>query len=133
MEECFEFFNSRSEPNETYEFMEFEYDVDNSEELYKKIEEINDRGKTREEKLIGIIAKLERELLLAQGRTLEIEIKQDGFLSSPIKTADWLIDRCMEETRKMSAKTEHMRRLQIDSLRQIAEHLLVFCGRKEDV
>lgn len=52
---------------------------------------------------------------------------------TPIKIADWLIDKHMEPIKEMSvspADLEDMRKLQIDSLRQIAEHLLVFCGRE---
>lgn len=53
--------------------------------------------------------------------------------TEPIKIADWLIDRHIEQVEKMSvnpADLEDMRKLQIDNLRQIAEHLLVFCGRE---
>lgn len=52
--------------------------------------------------------------------------------TEPIKISDWLIDRHIEQVEKMSASPsdlDDMRKLQIDNLRQIAEHLLVFCGR----
>lgn len=47
-----------------------------------------------------------------------------------IKIADWLIDKHIEQVEKMSVSPsdlDDMRKLQIDNLRQIAEHLLVFC------
>lgn len=53
--------------------------------------------------------------------------------NEPIKIADWLIDRHMEQVEKISISSdnlEDMRKLQIDCLRQIAEHLLVVCERK---
>lgn len=54
--------------------------------------------------------------------------------TEPIKIADYLIDLFMADIDIIDSPFlfDDTRKLQIDSLRQIAEHLLVFCGRKED-
>lgn len=51
--------------------------------------------------------------------------------TEPIKIADYLIDWFMKDLDKVDFAFlfDDMRKLKIENLRQIAEHLLVFCGR----
>lgn len=89
----------------------------------KDLQQLADQHENDRKELLGKIAVLENQL------NLEQEKENNPFPKEPVKVAEILI--CSEEWEDYYGEKRLTRTYSKDRLRQIAEHLLIYCNGEE--